>query len=556
MRKRLCKTPERWFRINQLSERPLVHSSRQPIAIDMATLPTFLEKGYFPRELPPPFNTESFAIHGPGLAASWNKSTRTLCGAHNLARPGGLRRPLKIPNPFAYLALAEIISNNWTSLLTHTWQVRFSASRPYSMTTSPRAVVSRYSFSELPRIRALRRRGTRYLLRADINQFYPALYTHTVPWALHTKLTCKTALTKKNKGNHLLGNQIDKALQCLNDGQTHGIPIGPDISLVVAEVLLAAVDQELFKRCPGLIRGFRYADDYELSFSKLSDAERVLTELQSILSAYELTLNPRKTRVDELPEPLVDTWGSELGRYLIRKSSSPVGQRNDLIGLFSRALEIASNQPEESVLRYAVARVQNEKVHVDGWRTFQNCVLGVVSADPSTIAVALGTLHKVASFGGHSISKSPLTETFEGIIESHARRGDGSEVAWALWGALAWDLPISAASAQSVSAMEDDIVALLALDANERGLFPAGALDTQVWTTIVNQPGVLKGEHWLLAYEANQRGWLLSPDVVADPTFSAMSQAAVNFYDPARNTPQFPPAAKGIPGGRLPAYYG
>jgi hypothetical protein len=153
------------------------------------------------------------------------------------------------------------------------------------------------------------------LLRTDISQFYPTLYTHTIPWALHTKATCQATLAA-GKGNPLLGDQIDRALQRMNDGQTHGIPIGPDAGLVAAEVLLAAVDQELLNRCNSLIRGFRYVDDYELSFNSMSDAENVLTELQSIMATYELTLNPRKTRIDELPKAIESSWGAELSRGL------------------------------------------------------------------------------------------------------------------------------------------------------------------------------------------------------------------------------------------------
>jgi hypothetical protein len=423
------------------------------------------------------------------------------------------------------------------------------------MKGSARAVVPRYYFGERPRLRALRRRGSRYLLQTDINQFYPSLYTHTIPWALHTKAACKAALPSKNKGIHLLGNKIDRALQCMNEGQTHGIPIGPDTSLVVAEVLLAAVDVELLRRCPRIIRGFRYVDDYEMSFTTLSDAEKVLTELQGILATYELSLNPRKTRVEELPGPLEDTWGAELGRFPIRAANGPVKQRNDIIGLFSLAFEVAGRHREESVLRYAVARVQNEKVHADAWRTFQNCIIGAVSADPSTMAVALGTLYKVAAAGGHLVSKSPLGESFESIIDRHARRGEGSEVAWALWGALAFGISLSAQCAQLVSAMEDDIVSLLALDADARKIFPPGALDKSIWSKIANQPDVLKSGHWLLAYEAAQHTWLSSPAVATHPVFSLMSNAGVKFYDPARNFPQFPAAAQRLPGGSLPNYY-
>lgn len=522
---------------------------------DLSDLQNLLSKGYFPRELPPPFNTESFALHALAAGSTWKQGAWTGSVPHNLARPGGLRRPLRIPNPISYFTLAGILATNWGALKQHTWKERLSASRPHVMKNSPRSVVPRYRFGELPRLRALRRRDARYLLKTDINQFYPTLYTHTVPWALHSKTQCKALLMKPGKGSHLLGNKIDKALQCLNEGQTHGIPIGPDASLVVAEVLLAAVDAELLKRCGKAIRGFRYVDDYELSFGTLSDGESVLTELQSILAEYELALNPRKTRFEELPLPLEDTWGSELGRFTVRDASSPIGQRNDIIGLFSRAFEIASEHPEEPVLKYSVARLQNMGVSISGWRTFQNCILGAANVDASAIPVALGTLHQASSAGGHSIAKAPLADTFESIIDRHARRGEGSEVSWALWGAIAWNIPLTKEAAQLVSKMEDDVVALLALDAEVLGLFPAGSLDKQAWQSLVNQPEALVGRHWLLAYEASQKKWLTSSATVKNPAFAAMSSAGVSFYDRSKNVPQFPPAAKGNPGGSLTNYY-
>jgi hypothetical protein len=371
---------------------------------------------------------------------------------------------------------------------------------------------------------------------------------------MHTKPVCKAALTG-GKGNLLLGDRIDRALQSMNDGQTHGIPIGPDLCFVAAEVLLAAVDQELLNRCKSLIRGFRYVDDFELTFGSLSDAENLLSELQSIMTDYELMLNPRKTRIDDLPKAIESNWGTELSRFRIRDSNSPTGQRNDVVALFSRAYEIASQFPEESVLKYAVSRVQNLGVHSAAWHAFHNCVLGAACADPSTMAVSLGTLHQTAATGKHSVFKAPLAETFESVIIRHAPRGEGSEVAWALWGALAWSVPLGATAAQLVGRMDDGIVALLALDADARGLFPVGALDKSRWSAATAQPGVLTSEDWLLAYEANQQNWLSCPAVAADPIFSKMSTAGISFYDRNLNSPQFPTAARAIPGGVLADHY-
>jgi hypothetical protein len=360
---------------------------------------------------------------------------------------------------------------------------------------------------------------------------------------------------KSGKGAHLLGNQIDKLLQSMNDGQTHGIPIGPDTSLIVAELLLAAVDAELIKRCGADFRGFRYVDDYELSFKTLKDAESFLVELQNILGEYQLILNPRKTRFDELPLPLEDSWAAELAKFPIRDATSPKGQRNDLVALFSHAFELASDRPEEPVIKYAVARVQTLDVASDAWRAFQNCVVGAASVDPSAMAMALGTLFLTAQKGGQTIAKAPLEEVFEATIERHARRGEGSEVSWALWGAITWNIPLSNGVAKALSAMEDDIVALLALDAESRGLFPTGSLNKNTWQSLVSQPDALDKQHWLLTYEATMKKWLSSPLISKNPVFKSMQSNGVTFYDSKRNVPHFPSAARRNPGGSLSSFY-
>jgi hypothetical protein len=103
--------------------------------------------------------------------------------------------------------------------------------------------------------------------------------------------------------------------------------------------------------------------------------------------------------------------------------------------------------------------------------------------------------------------------------------------------------------------MTDDLVALLALDAEAKGLFIPGALNTGLWQSLLNEADALHGEHWLLSYEAHRKGWLTCPAIAAHTVFSAMHQANVTFYDPSRNVPQYPAGANRIPGGILPDYY-
>jgi hypothetical protein len=508
-----------------------------------------LTRGYFPRELPPPFTTEQFAQ----LVATQRQAlpavpgrTWTRCVSHNLARPGSLRRPLKIPHPWHHLPLAEEIEQQWPALVTHFRRSQLSASRPMvRRTVLDRAVVPWLNLRVLSRLRARRFVGSRYFLKTDINQFYPSIYTHSIPWALHTKAVAKANI------NATPGDRIDRAFRNQQDGQTVGVPIGPDCSLVVAEIILAAVDAAL---APRRLRGFRYVDDYEIGFATLAEAEGALTDLQGHLAEYELNLNPRKTKIVEGPPALDEPWVIELNRFPFR-GTTPTAQINDAVAFFSRAFELTKEHPQHAIMRYALVTAQRWVFANQGWFTFQGLLFNATTTDPASLPVAIVVLERHVA-AGRRVNGTAARTMIESTIARHAPLGHGSEVAWALWAAIQFGVGLSATSAAHVAAMQDDVVALLALDANGRGLFPANALDTANWVQLITTPNALNEEHWLLAYEANRKGWLACPAVATHQLFSVLEQNRISFYDPARRQVNFTGAAAAIPGGTLGPGYG
>lgn len=103
-----------------------------------------------------------------------------------------------------------------------------------------RALGRKLPFRALAERRAELRSHGRFLVRADISRFYQSIYTHSVPWALHGK-----AFAKRYRRARNVGNQLDQLLRSCQDEQTNGIPIGPDSSLLVAEIILSAIDERL-----------------------------------------------------------------------------------------------------------------------------------------------------------------------------------------------------------------------------------------------------------------------------------------------------------------------
>jgi hypothetical protein len=199
---------------------------------------TLVRKGYLPRELPPTFTTGQFAdLFKAGAVEGDAKWTE--CARHNLARVGGFRRPLKVPNPRSMAHIASVLAAHWELVAQHVNTNTFSISRPVLTRTAERAIRPKYRLGEAPKLRARYWRGQRFVLYTDVGQFYSSLYTHSIPWALHTKEHAKANINKTD------GDKIDAALRAASGGQTVGIPIGPDSSFVVAEVVLTAVDAAL-----------------------------------------------------------------------------------------------------------------------------------------------------------------------------------------------------------------------------------------------------------------------------------------------------------------------
>ena len=134
----------------------------------------------------------------------------------------------------------------------------------------------------------------KHVLHTDISDCYSSIYTHSVPWAIHTKEE-----SKKNRKNSLLGNAIDNHLQDMSYGQTNGIPQGSVLMDFIAEIVLGYIDLILTKKLKteniNDYRILRYRDDYRIFTNNSFEAEHIAKELSEILSSLGLKLNAEKT---------------------------------------------------------------------------------------------------------------------------------------------------------------------------------------------------------------------------------------------------------------------
>ena len=508
----------------------------------MATLSSLLLNGYFPKELPPSLNTETFTqvitnnlLNLPNdLRPFGNKSAQLL--RFSVSRLNLTRRNIGIPNPVPFVSLCWNIESNWINLQNYLQQSQISTSTPIDNQGLGRALLTNSTFDDLITYRSHLRSTSRYILKTDITKFYPSIYTHSIAWALHGKV-----FAKQNRSNHrLLGNCLDRKIRNCQDNQSIGIPIGPDTSLVISEIVLTEIDRILINTNPE-INGFRYSDDFEFEFKSFSEAEETLSSLQEILLEYELNLNFDKTRIIELPMHLDPIWLFELRNFNFRNSIRT--QRNDLLHYMSKSFEYANAYKEDFVLKYAVARLRSLNVFPQNIDIVQDFLLQCLMVEPGTFLLVLERLMELHQ-NGYTLDLNKISETMNYQIYINCPAGKTSEVAWALWAMIFWSLSIDNRASIALSNFDNSIIALLALDANSRGLFYT-PVDTTLWETYMTGEE-LYGSQWLLAYEALIKNWLPSVNgndyISTDHSFRFLRNHNVDFYDSTRLV-TFRPAA-------------
>ena len=493
----------------------------------MVKVTSILARGLFPKELPPPFHSVQFAEYMASFPETVPKAFTdgkfvSKYARHNLPRSGTLRRTLGIPNPVNFYRIAAFVGKEWKCLREHTEKSSISLTKPF-LSAKGRAIAPQNPLNVLPDRRALLRSNSRYVLQTDISRFYHSIYTHSIPWALHGK-----AKAKSDHSARLVGNELDRLVRDTQDRQTIGIPIGPDTSLLIAEIILSAVDDMLERR--GITNGIRYIDDFEFGFQTLAQAEKALANLQEILNDFQLALNPSKTEIVKLPCPTEKLAISELRTFHFRDSA--VGQHFDLLHYFDKAFTFAHENPKEAVLRYAVSRVNGITVRKENWAFCQNLLLQCSMAEPGTISFVLNQLLRYRQMDYH-LDLDHIADVLNSVIEQHAPQGHGGDVAWALWGLLVLRRKLRERASNLCAKMADPFVAVLLCDADDNKLV-SSETDWNYLASLM-EPEDLVEEMWLLSYEANRRGWFKSTStkdhVAGKPAFNLLKEADVSFYD-------------------------
>ncbi len=321
-----------------------------------------LDHGLFAEKVPPCFTTKGLAVivsdSMTGLLEETDenklKDNVDKC-AHDYIRYEALRdinipRHLGIPHPEAYAMQALALSKHWEEVVTHSNQPEPTISRIHVRHIGDGSIFDmnykgneRYEQQE-EEIRW--RTGAQFVVNADIASCFPSIYTHSIPWALHTKAEAK----KSSKLTALTGNLLDKCTQNTRDKQTNGLLIGPHASNIISEIVLTRIDTEL--QTKGHKKVIRHIDDYTFYADTFEQAERFVKDLGVCLRAFEMSLNDKKTRILNLPRPSADNWILVLNRFVFPEEEEI---RFPIVRSFlDLALECSQTAGKSTPLNYAI----------------------------------------------------------------------------------------------------------------------------------------------------------------------------------------------------------
>lgn len=328
--------------------------------IDKNKIATWLlEEGYFPEQniLPPSFKVGNFVLKNDPYIRNFKKPPRSNLGCVSYPKSFLTSRVYGIQHPHHYHDIVYWLIKDWAAIIDHIFNndnsiytysipipVNAKSKGELSPLRSGRLIYEWIEMAERDLVAEAHR--FKVLIRTDVTNFYNSVYTHSIAWALHGR-----DIAFSDKNFRLIGNKIDKLVQYANDGRTNGIPVGSAVSDLIAEILLAKIDQNVSLRLRNrniAFLGTRFKDDYRILANTEEEAKIILRVLSEELHKFNLLISENKTKILCLPEGLFRYHNREYFPYSLRKRNRIPFKRFEFTLL--KVLDIHKAYPGTSII--------------------------------------------------------------------------------------------------------------------------------------------------------------------------------------------------------------
>ena len=201
-----------------------------------------------------------------------------------------------------------------------------------------------------------------YMAQVDISSCFESIYTHSISWAIYGKEMAK-ACRAKGSDDMCFPDMFDILIRNSNYAETNGIPIGPEISRIFAEIILQRIDFDLERKLAAdnysvipadKETGYqicRYVDDYFIFYNNPDDYKRIKRYLSESLAAYNLKLNEAKENKDQkLPSITAISIAKNRIAAFFKELEKQCGWEKDENGI--KHFRFPNYSSEEAIIRY------------------------------------------------------------------------------------------------------------------------------------------------------------------------------------------------------------
>lgn len=500
---------------------------------------SLIRNAYFPVELPPAITTKYFADYCRSDYAFLKSQQANLIGKttnyETFTAPRGAtgRRNLALVHPLNQAGLSLLITQQRAKIRTHIGKSKTTLYRLDQNVQASKAFEG-LDFRKWETLKAKVYSEYPFVLQPDISRFFYTMYTHSIPWAVVGKAKVKDWLAKKKKkklDSHW-SNNFDIAMQSCRSRETFGIPVGPDTSRLVAELLLAGVEQDK-DLSPFLKReqSIRLVDDFTIGFEDIATAQKCLAALRSALWKFNLQLNEEKTSI--LPTRAIYRPKWEIEQELLRVSNAkPQLQERNIYRLIDATLHFCSETKSDMPAIWAAKRLSELRNVTANFSVIMDALFRLSHDFPRSMSHVSSFLinNQHLCIGDN---RTKIIAWTKAVLKRNLNHDHDFEVAWCLVVCAVLKIDIDNSEIPDNRIMPNaSIFALLGL-LHEKGLLKV-PLSTWPWRAHLKKHGP-HSEMWLPFYEAVRRGWTKDKKLVnaikSDAVFSKMLTAKVTFLE-------------------------
>lgn len=495
----------------------------------LPTIDDYLRRGYLPENLPPSFRSLEIADYFKKAApADYLSSPKASVkpATYNASKRGMTRRTFSVCHPITSFDLARFAVEHADAIEKAFGKSSFSMSVPVAKEGAERALEIS-SHSELERVRLERLARFRFVARTDVSRFYHSIYTHSIPWAFHGKTAAKADRDPKSK--KLSFNRLDLILRCGQDGQTIGIPVGPDVSRLVAEGIFSAIDAEFAEKCKVAdCDVIRHVDDIWIGANSHADAEEALWRYREAIRSFELDINENKTHIYSNDFRFTDAWPTEIAEKIDYALDSDKRNEERLRTALEYAFNLTASGSDDGVAKYVIRYLDQSGCMSDYWETVEPYLKrNAVHFGHSLDYVSRILVWKELAGGG--LDKTGWTPILEHALDRHGRLGNDSEVCWSLYASEKLKLSVSAPVAQEIVQNCGALAVTAILNLSEMALTDE-VVFTRAAEVLASEEAT--GPYWPVILEWKSRGWKGGEALDAtNELIESMAEQKVTIYE-------------------------